>query len=423
MRVLYDISTLGLAHHYRQSRGGAYRVDRHLTEGLAAADDCELCFCANHSAVAYHGCEAFLRGSQSLAGVPLLGSATSGQRVVVRAAARAAHRLFRGLFGNVLPSPVRHVARLVDTRLHPPVTAAPSPIDILHTSPLAPLPKPSGGRLPKRFLTVYDLAFVRFPEIYGPAYRQALAGGLRSLRNGDHVLTTSNFVRDELAAEGIAPLDRIHVAPLAADPLIFYPCLEVDRVASVREKYGVPDGPYVLGVNTPDPRKNVPHAVHAFARVAHDQPSALRSFVLTGHPGPGSDRLRQAIDTYPALRDRIIVTGYVPDEDLAPLYTGAQVFVYNSIYEGFGLPPLEAMQCGTPVITSTTSSLPEVVGTAGVMVAPHDLDALAGALLEVAAGSTSGDERQQRALAQARNFSWARATAATLHAYRAALDD
>ena len=111
----------------------------------------------------------------------------------------------------------------------------------------------------------------------------------------------------------------------------------------------------------------------------------------------------------------------VPDEDLAPLYTGAQVFVYNSIYEGFGLPPLEAMQCGAAVITSSTSSLPEVVRDGGVMVPPNDLDLLAGTMLEVATDTDRRHRLQERALAQARRFTWERSTAATLQAYRTAL--
>lgn len=425
MRVLYDISSLGLAYLYTQSRGGAFRVDLHIGEGLAASGECELLFCANHSAVAYRGCETFLHAHARLGAIPLVAPGASGRRhAVVRATARAAHRLVRRLSGgNVLPPVVRRVGRLVDERLHPRVDGAGMPVDIFHSSPLAPLPAPAHGGLPRRFLTVYDLAFVRFPAIYSTAYRDALVGGLRSLRPGDHVMTTSNFVRDELAAEGVAPRDRIHVVPLAADAAIFYRCEDPERIASVRRKYGIPEGPYALGVNTPDLRKNVPHTIHAFARAWHEGRGALTSLVLTGHPGPGSDRIRQAMSEHPDLRERIVLTGYVPDEDLAPLYTGAQVFVYNSIYEGFGLPPLEAMQCGTPVITSDTSSLPEVVGDGGVMVGPGDLDGLAGAMLDLVTDSARRDRLQACALAQAGRFSWERTTASTLHAYRTALQD
>jgi glycosyltransferase involved in cell wall biosynthesis len=270
-------------------------------------------------------------------------------------------------------------------------------------------------------LTVYDLAAIQYPAIYGAGYRRYLVGALRSLRPGDRVITNSNFVRDEVLAAGIAPRDRIHVVPLAADPTLFYRCADPQRLAAVREKYGIPEGPYILGVTNPDLRKNVPHAIHAFARAAHEVRDALVSLVLAGSAGPGSDQIRQAIAEYPALRGRVVQTGHVPDDDLAPLYAGAQVFVYPSIYEGFGLPPLEAMQCGTPVITSNTSSLPEVVGDGGVMVAPDDVDALAGAMVDLARDADRRDCLRQRALLRARCFSWELSTAATLRAYRAAV--
>ena len=422
MRVLYDISTLGFAHLYRQSRGGAYRAELHISEGLAASSECELFFCANHSTVAYHGCEAFLREHQRLRTIPLVGSRASGGGASIGAVASAVHRNVRRLFGtNVLPSAVRGVAASVDRRIHRPAGGAESAVDVLHTSPAAPLPFAPRRGSPHRFLTVYDLAFVRFPHIYGDEHRHYLSAALGSLKPPDHVITTSRFVRDELVAERVAAADRIHVVPLAADPALFYRCVNTDRIDDVRRKYSIPDGPYVLGVNTPDVRKNVPRAVDAFARASGEGGGVIGSLVLTGHPGAGSHAIQQAIAAYPYLQRRIVLTGYVPDEDLAPLYSGAQQFVYSSLYEGFGLPPLEAMQCGTPVITSNTSSLPEVVGDGGLMVEPTDLDALAGAMLELATDRELRGRLQQRALAQAARFSWDLTTAATLGAYRTAL--
>jgi glycosyltransferase involved in cell wall biosynthesis len=209
--------------------------------------------------------------------------------------------------------------------------------------------------------------------------------------------------------------------PLAAERTIFYRCEDQERIARVRRQYGIPEGPFVLGVNTPDPRKNVPHAIHAFARAAREGHGIPAAFVLTGSTGPGSDRIQQTIAEYPDLTGRIIRAGYVPDEDLAPLYSDAAVFVYSSIYEGFGLPPLEAMQCGTPVITSNTSSLPEVVGDGGVILDPDDLDGLADAILRLSRNADRREALRQRALARAATFSWESTTSRTLQAYGAAL--
>lgn len=420
MRVLYDISILGLAHLYPLSRGGSYRADVHITEGLAASGECELLFCANHSSVAYHGCKSFLAGHQGLGHVPMVTSGRVPARAAVSTAATSVHRWLRRFSGsNVLPLAVRHCAAFLDTRLHPPVADAEA-IDILH-SPSVPLPERPKRRSPHRLLTIYDLAYVRFPALYGAAYRRSSLAAIRSVRSGDRLITASAFVRDELCERGLASADRIHVVPLAADPGLFYRCADTDALAAVRRRYGIPEGPYILSVNSPDPRKNVPGAIHAFGRAAYEGRDALGSLVLTGNAGPGTDRIREAIAAYPQLRDRIILTGYIPDEDLAPLYTGARVFVYPSIYEGFGLPPLEAMQCGTPVITSNTSSLPEVVGRGGVMVPPDDVDGFAGAMLELARDVALRERLQQQAAAQARRFSWACSTAATLRAYRTAL--
>jgi glycosyltransferase involved in cell wall biosynthesis len=422
MRVLYDISTLGLAHLYPQSRGGAFRADLNIADGLAASGACELLFCANHSTVAHHGCEAFLRGHHRLAAVPLVTRRTSAIQSSMRALTTAAHGAVRRLVGrNALPSAIRRIGGVVDRRLHPPVGDAMSAIDIVHCSTSTRLPAPAGRGAPQRFLTVHDLSPVRFPEIYGSGYRGHFAGALQSLRPGDHVITNSNFIRDEIAAGGIASGDRIHVVPLAADPALFHRCEDPQRMAAVRVKYGIPDGPYVLAVTNPDLRKNVPRAVHAFARAAQDARDALSSLVLVGSAGPGSNQIAQAIAAHPALQRHIVLTGHVPDGDLSPLYSGAQLFVYPSLYEGFGLPPLEAMQCGTAVITSNTSALPEVVGDGGVMVAPDDVEGFAGAMLDLARDSDRRRALQQRALTQARRFSWELSTAATLRAYRAAL--
>jgi len=422
MRVLYDISTLGLAHFYKQSRGGGFRVDLNIAEALAASGECELLFCANHSSVAYHGCTAFLAEHQALRHVPMVAPHRRPASSAVRAAASTVHRYVRRLSGsNVLPSAVRQGAGFLDKRLHPPVADADSGVDIFH-SPSVPLPDRPARRSPQRFLTIFDLAYLRFPTIYGAAYQLANIAALRSVCPEDSIITSSAFVRDELCEKGVTSADRIHVVPLAADPALFYQCRDSEAIAAVRRKYGIPDGPYVLSVNSPDLRKNVPHAIHAFGRVAHEGRDLLTSLVLAGVPGPGSDRIHKTIAAYPELRDRIILTGFVPDEDLAPLYTGAKVFVYPSIYEGFGLPPLEAMQCGTPAITSNASSLPEVVGDGGVMVSPNDVDALAGAMIDLARDGALRERVQQRALAQARRFTWACSTDATLRAYRSALE-
>ncbi|HEV7588087.1 MAG TPA: glycosyltransferase family 1 protein [Longimicrobium sp.] len=418
MRVLYDISMLGLGHLYSLSRGGSHRADRHLAEGLMASGEVELLLCANHSSAAYLGCLEYLRTGPPLADVALLGPGEEGAASAFRRGAAGAHGWARRILGsNVLPGLLRRGAKLVDRRIHPTVCDASPPVDVFH-SPGVPLPA-RRGRSPRRFATIYDLAYLRFPEIYGAAYLRTARAAMESLGEGDSVLTSSESSRAELCERGVAAPDRVFVAPLGADPRTFHPCADPDRLRAVRDRYGIPEGPYILSVNTPDPRKNVRHAIRAFARVAGEAGARDLTLVLAGHGGPGSHP--DPAEEGDGLRGRIVRTGYVDDAELAPLYSGAAAFVYPSLYEGFGLTPLEAMQCGTPVIASNTSSFPEVVGDAGILLDPADGDALCQAILDVHRDTALRERMREQSLARAARFSWERCTRATLDAYRAAL--
>jgi glycosyltransferase involved in cell wall biosynthesis len=292
--------------------------------------------------------------------------------------------------------------------------------DVFH-SPIYALP-PLGDRRVKRvkhFLTVYDMIPLRFPEFtgWGDAFRSILG----SLRSEDHALVISEYTRGELL--DVRPdLDpaRVHVTLLAADPERFHPCGPT-QVAAARARYGIPDAPYVLSVGTLQPRKNIPLLIRSFAALVRAGEVGDLHLVLTGRRGWDFDEIFAEAADRQEVRDRIIFTGYVDEADLAPLYSGALVFAYPSLAEGFGLPPLEAMQCGTPVITSNTSSLPEVVGDAGVLVDPRDGDALAQAILDVYRDSDLRADLAARATARARQFTWERYAQQTVDAYRAAL--
>jgi len=418
MRVVYDISMLGLGQLYSLSRGGVHRADRHLAEGLLATGEVELLLCANHSSAAYQGCLGYLRSGPPLARAALLGPPESGASSVFRRGAAGAHRWARRIVGsNVLPGLFRRGAQLVDRRVHPVVCDASPPADVFHSA-CFPLP-PKRGSSRARFITIHDLGVHRFPALYGAAYLRSARSALESVREGDCVLTSSEASRGELCERGVAPPERIFVAPLGADPRTFHPCGDPDRLRAVRERHGIPEGPYLLSVNTPDVRKNVRHAVRAFARLVREEGVRDLTLVLVGHGGPHSDP--DPAEAADALRGRVIRTGYVDDEELAPLYSGATAFVYPSLYEGFGLTPLEAMQCGTPVITSNTSSFPEVVGDAGILLDPADGDALCQAMLDVVRDAALRERMREQSVARAARFSWERCTQAVLEAYRVAL--
>ena len=420
MRVLYDISALGLGQISADGRAGSHRVDRHLTELLSASRQCELLFCANHSSLAYQGCVEYLQRHSSVGHVPLMRHDASWIARGLRGVMAAAHRrlkIKRG--GHALPHLVRASGTLLDARVHRPIVDARPPVDIHHSS-TTPLPgRPRQARSPKRFVTIYDLRGSRFhashPEI---SYQKALVG---SVHECDWVMTSSESMRHELCEHGVAEPHRIVVAPLAADPTIFHP-RTVDDPEIVRRRYGIPPGPFILMLNGLNPRKNIAHAMEAFGCLVQQEQVGDLTLVLAGWQVPRSDPAAAVVGRVPALRGRIIRTGYVSDENLASLYRSAIAFVYPSLYEGFGLPPLEAMQCGTPVITSNTSSLPEVVGDAGIMVDPHDRDALSSAMLALCRDATLRESLQRKCLARAARFSWEHTMACTIAAYRTALD-
>jgi glycosyltransferase involved in cell wall biosynthesis len=174
-------------------------------------------------------------------------------------------------------------------------------------------------------------------------------------------------------------------------------------------------------VNTLEPRKNTERVVRAFTRLVREQRDDDLMLVLVGAEGWLRDGITAALADAGPVRARIIVTGYVSDHDMAPLYSGALGFVYPSLYEGFGLPVLEAMQCGTPVITSNTSSLPEVVAGAATMVAPTDPDGLCQAMHRLATDGALRATLSAKGRERAALFTWDRCTQQVLSGYEVAL--
>ena len=215
--------------------------------------------------------------------------------------------------------------------------------------------------------------------------------------------------------------ERVFVTPFAASLEIFRPERDNARIASVRAKHHVGSRPYVLSLGTLEPRKNLARLVRAFFGLVDDGRWPELLLVLVGPTGWKTEGLFASLAEQPALRNRVILTGYVPDEDLSALYSGALAFVFPSLYEGFGLPALEAMQCGVPVIASRTSSIPEVVGDGALTVDPTDQDALTQAMLDVLSDTGLAETLGRRGLERARQFTWARTVERTVEAYRVML--
>jgi glycosyltransferase involved in cell wall biosynthesis len=173
------------------------------------------------------------------------------------------------------------------------------------------------------------------------------------------------------------------------------------------------DQPYILAVGTLEPRKNLPTLLRAFAKIKDDIPHQL---VLVGPEGWLTGKLKSTLDEL-ALGDRVRLTGFVSDEELGGWYSAADLFAFPSYYEGFGLPTIEAMLCGAPVLASNTSSFPEVVGDAGILIPPTDIDTWAEAMCDLVRDEGRRNDLREKGLVRAESFSWRRTAQETYDIY------
>ena len=290
--------------------------------------------------------------------------------------------------------------------------AAAADVDVLHYPAALTLPH---ARMPL-VLTVHDVLPWRRPELFRAtegARRRAVVSHVASAAS--RVLVGSEHTRGEVVELlGLDPR-RVMVAPLGVDRR-FRP-IEPDPVA-LAHRFGIPPDPFVLWVGTLEPRKNLLVLLRAFGLVRRRAPEC--SLVIVGNvPGDNRDVEREM----DLLGAHIIRPGIVSDDELVQLYSSTTCFVFPSLYEGFGLPPLEAMACGAPVVCSNRASLPEVVGDAGILVDSTDPDALADAIEEVVLSPSTANDMRDRGLARARGFTWKRCAEHAVDAYRAALED
>ena len=283
-------------------------------------------------------------------------------------------------------------------RLPLPIEWWTGPIDVLHAPDFTLPPTHKDTRT---LLTVHDLSFVRAPETAAPSLRAYLNRVVpRSVRRADHVLADSEATRQDLIAlYGTAP-DKISVLYSGVDAR-FAPVEDSAVLRAVRTRYGIGEGAFLFSVGTVQPRKNYGRLAEALHRLDHPD----LTLVIAGGKGWLDDALYRQIDAL-GLGDRVKFIGFANDEDLPALYSAAAAFVYPALYEGFGLPPLEAMACGAPVVTSNVSSLPEVAGEAALLIDPLDVDALAQALERVLTDDTLRREMIREGRAQAAHFTW-----------------
>lgn len=319
---------------------------------------------------------------------------------------------------------VRHVAAPLSeqwlyrlwhrARLPLPVQWITGKLDLFH-SPDFVLPPVSGG-IPT-LLTVHDLSFVHYPEVYpAPLVRYLNRVVPASVRRATHILADSVATKQDLIVLWDTPADKVTVMYSGVDAQ-FRPIADPQVLTGVRHKYNLGAAPFLLTVGTVQPRKNYQLLIRAFKPIAQNWPHNL---VIAGGRGWLYEGILNEIAAQ-GLTGRVLLTGFVADSDLPALYSAATLFLFPSLYEGFGLPVLEAMACGVPVIAANVSSLPEVVGEAGLLLSPQDQAAWSEHIHRLLLDAPRRARLVGAGAVQAHQFTWRKAARQLLGVYETLL--
>ena len=415
LKVGYDVTLLGRGRFFIRGRTGLYRVATELLRALRTRPEVELRFYASQQrGEAAETLEGFDFDSTRLQRHPIerilyplaralcipqaldeTHSLTGGRRKAFRTVVQALDAL-PGAQPQLHAQDVFH-----------------SPYDPLLSSGIIPAKKPGFATV----LTVHDVLPLTHPQFF-KGDDIPLRQVIRELEQGAFAHCVSNATMSALI--DIAPhiKDRAAVAPLAASKTRFF-VPSSKRIEALRADLRIGDAPYLLSLGTLEPRKNTAWALEVFQALASTHPELL--LLVTGPPARTGEPWDKILERYPSIRHRCHFTGFVAEDQLAVLYGGALAFLFPSLAEGFGLPVLESMQCGTPVVANATTSLPEVVEDGGVIVDPNDLDAWCSAVHSILSDSTYRGALKENALRRSQAFDWSRTALEVEGIYRAAV--
>ena len=269
-------------------------------------------------------------------------------------------------------------------------------------------------------LTIYDMIALKFPHLCKRTnvlhYRLIMPP---SARRAARIIVPSECTKRDVIALLRVPEEKLRVVPLGVSPA-FRPVDDPARLAAMRRRYGLPER-YILYLGNLEPKKNLPHLLRAFAE-ARRSGHITHRLVLAGQKAWRTDELHRTLRKK-RLQQSVMLLGGIPEEDLPALYSGASCFVFPSLYEGFGLPPLEAMACGTPVITTRAGALPEVVGNAALTLSSGDTRELRIAVEKVAANQFLRNRLRAYGLERAKQFTWERTAQETVKVYKEVLNE
>lgn len=270
-------------------------------------------------------------------------------------------------------------------------------------------------------ITIHDIISILFPENIPFASRMFYSKWMPfTYHKANQIITISQSTKNDITRVLKIPQEKITVIPLAVDEKFEQP-IKLEEVGRVRQKYGLPKE-YILHIGTLEPRKNLKFLIDVFNDVIKSEKNVDLNLVITGKKGWYYEGLFERVREL-GLEKKVIFTGYVDELDKPAIYKGAKIFAFPSVYEGFGLPPLEAMASGVPVISSDTSSMGEVIGDAGILLPPNDAERWSKAI-----GRLNNDEGLRKKYIelnkqQIKNFSWERTAHQTVEVYKKAYAD
>lgn len=274
---------------------------------------------------------------------------------------------------------------------------------------------PSAAR--RKLVTVHDLAFLFYPDAAMPSLHRYLNVVVpRSVRRADAIIADSQHTARDLTEQWQIPPQRITVVPGAVDHTHFRPVTDPVQVKAVRERYGIGGGPYILALSRLEPRKNFVRLIDAFA-AARATATLPHRLIIGGKQGWLYDSIYARVQEL-GLQEAVVFPGFVADADLPALYSGAEFFAYPSLYEGFGLPIVEALACGTPVLTADNSCLPEAGGPGALYVKAEETDSIAQGLIRLAGDTSLRATLRAAGLVHASQFTWQRRAQQLLSAYQ-----
>jgi glycosyltransferase involved in cell wall biosynthesis len=412
MKTILDVSVLGQGFYHQKARTGIFRVAENLAIRLPQiSNDLEV-FYADHidllSTIGYFD-KNLPDNLQKFVNTPSHISLAEFQ-----------NHFLKHLPLNSLPQKaIRKMFYKLNSKKIELVENSLNDSDIYH-SPFFLFPNQvQTNKKIKKLITIHDLIPIKYPQYFEDKKNNIVHQIIKTIKPDTYVTCISEATKNDfLEVTGFSE-SQVSVVPLAASSKLFYPVLEKDVISKVLEKYAITNSKtYFLSISTLEPRKNIHTLIKSFANLIEQEKNEELQLVLVGTKGWDFDKIFERIDVSPSIKDKIIFTGYVPDQELAMLYSGAIGFMYLSFCEGFGLPPLEAMQCGTPVICSNTTSMPEVVGEAGILVNPTDTDAISQAMLAIYQNCNFREELRLNSIQRAKLFSWEKFSSDTYEVYK-----